>query len=460
MNIQRKFYLYFFLATTLPLLIIFVWSYNAYLSVLALALFIVLFLFVQRDFLAPLNSVWQWLNNYKQHNNYEQTHSNSFSQVANAIDHLTRENQSLYDDMEAVLNHQVKRLSKKTASLEILYNMSEQINKAGNKEELFRSFLHTFVQMSGATGGVAREVVTTDDGKAELCTVATYHDKVIDNIVALDAPCLQANGVQFSVYHCPSCVHNKGHIGTIFIPLVYKERRLGAFGLFFDAEPSLAYDERMLLQTISDNVASYLDKLNQIEEHNQHEIFKQRLYLSQDIHDSLAQTIYSMNLQVSLLKDMTADEKLLRGIGKVEDSIVQANRDIRVLIDSFRGNSVTYTNKIKEIIQRFSEEVEIKIYSQINDVTNAEVQKQLSMIISEALTNIKKHAQAKNVRIVLGSGQLLIEDDGVGFDMSDNQDAYHVGMQVMRERAERIGATFYAESEVGSGTIIVVNYEL
>jgi two-component system nitrate/nitrite sensor histidine kinase NarX len=458
MEIKLKFYLYFLFATILPILIVVGWQYHLALSIIAIILFIWLYLLVRRDFALPLDSIWQWINNYNSQNNTKHT-SNSFSQVATAIDDLTKENQSLYDDMETVLNHQIKRLSKKTASLEILYNISEQLSQIRNKSELFNSFLPTLIKMSGASGGIAREVITKNNKEYLKITASLNNNFKADDLMGVNAPCLQASGVQFSVYNCPSCTTNPNHIGTIFIPLIYKNRSLGAFGLFFDSEPSLAYDERMLLQTIGDNVALHLERLNQIEKNKQHEIFKERLYISQDIHDSLAQTIYSMNIKVSMLKDLTNDENLLTSINKLEDNIIQANKDIRALIDNFRAGRVN-SNEIKQIIDNFIADTKIKVYSQIETIDDSKTSKQLAMIISEALANIKKHAGAKNVRIMLGGGQLLIEDDGVGFDLENNTDEYHVGTSVMRERAERIGAKFYLESEKGSGTIIVVNYEL
>ncbi len=474
MNITAKFYLYFVCVIFLSLLVAFGWVLHMSLSIVGAVLFVGLFLVIKRDFVDPLRSVWSWLGNYKDYEDYQgdlPKDKASFAQVSSAIDHLAKENQSLYDDMEAVLNHQLTRLSKKTAFLEILYSMSERINKINSKEALFNEFLLTLIKMSGASGGIAREVVT-EAGHMHFRISAEYNTSVADKYIGVDAPCLHANGVQFSVYDCPSCTKNTAHIGTIFIPLIYKETKLGAFGLFFDSEPSLAYDERMLLQTIGDNVAVYLDKLNQIEHTKQSEIFKQRLRLSQDIHDSLAQTIYSMNISLSMLKESIATTSITQNendaqaltshVEKLEQHVIKANSEIRTMIESFRTPAST-PSELRTIIDKFTSETSIKLYTQIEELEDKEKNTQLTMIISEALANIKKHSKAHNARVMLGGGQLLIEDDGVGFDISNtisDDNTYHLGTKVMKERAERIGAKFYIESDADSGTIIVVNYEL
>jgi len=76
------------------------------------------------------------------------------------------------------------------------------------------------------------------------------------------------------------------------------------FNLFFDTEPSLAFDERALLESIADNIAIALDKARLDEETKRMALSQERLFLSQEIHDSLAQTIYSLKLQVTVLDDM------------------------------------------------------------------------------------------------------------------------------------------------------------
>jgi len=85
-------------------------------------------------------------------------------------------------------------------------------------------------------------------------------------------------------------------------------------------------------------------------------------------------------------------------------------------------------------------------------------------ITQEALSNIRKHAQARNVRILLSTEpycQLLIEDDGMGFkkDQFDMEVmGNNIGMNIMKERAERIGARIEIESEVDEGTRVIVSF--
>lgn len=449
MRIKIKFYVYFILAITLPLIGLWLFYYNPIFIIIPTLLFIVLYYKVHKDFLAPLSNISTQIAKHQVQK------SHSFSGVANAIDTLVNENQYLYDDMELMLDKQVQRLSQKTASLEILYNIVAKLNKIDNTQELFKQFLQVFMDMSSAHSGMVREFV---DGKMRL--VYQINASIADVEILDNTPCLSADGVQFSTLDCTACTSNQQNIGTFFIPINHNNKKLGAFALFFKDEPSLAYDERLLMQAIADNVALYLDKLNEQERIKNAEITKEKLHLSQEIHDSLAQTIYSINLQISVLQGISQDANLQEKLTKLQTNITQANKELRDLIDNFRTPTTSQDNhkKLLQLVEDFKTETHIKIYLKLDNITlPEEMQTQILRIISEALANIKKHSNAKNVRIVYNNQQLLIEDDGVGFYETNKEG--HIGLQVMRERAQRIGANIVVESEAGDRTIIILNYE-
>jgi two-component system nitrate/nitrite sensor histidine kinase NarX len=283
-------------------------------------------------------------------------------------------------------------------------------------------------------------------------------------------------GVQFSVNSCAKCVGNKSQkiadVGTIFIPLRHHGKTLGIFNLFFDQEPSLASDERALLESIAENIAIALDKSILDEQTKRMELSQERLFLSQEIHDSLAQTIYSLKLQVSVLGNSLKQAKQLDAYHQVEalqTNISQANQELRELMCNFRvpldpkGIEVSLEN----LANRFKSEVGVATYLQVEGKfkVDPEVEMQIMRITQEALSNIRKHAKARNVRILLTANpypKLLIEDDGVGFVKEQNTSEImgnNIGMNIMKERAQRVGAEIEVESEVDEGTRIVVKFK-
>ena len=90
---------------------------------------------------------------------------------------------------------------------------------------------------------------------------------------------------------------------------------------------------------------------------------------------------------------------------------------------------------------------------------------QILRIVQESLANIRKHAHAHTVRILMtcnpeGEYMLLIEDDGVGFENTSKEGSpgEHIGLSIMEERARRLGGTLRIESEPGEGTRVELCY--
>jgi two-component system sensor histidine kinase UhpB len=117
------------------------------------------------------------------------------------------------------------------------------------------------------------------------------------------------------------------------------------------------------------------------------------------------------------------------------------------------GNLFSIRNQISTIVQ--GEEPAPRLGSNVEIV--------LFRIAQEALTNIAKHAKASNVtmnfEIKGGRQQLVITDDGAGFDageLSKYKEQTSWGLVTMSERAQSIGGSFSIESRLGGGTKIVV----
>ena len=90
----------------------------------------------------------------------------------------------------------------------------------------------------------------------------------------------------------------------------------------------------------------------------------------------------------------------------------------------------------------------------------ADVQVQVLHVVQEALSNVRKHAQAREVWVEVQQGPqwgVEVRDDGRGFEADQTAaDKTHAGLRIMRERAERIGAVVEVTSVPGSGTCVML----
>ncbi len=91
---------------------------------------------------------------------------------------------------------------------------------------------------------------------------------------------------------------------------------------------------------------------------------------------------------------------------------------------------------------------------------------QLFRILQESLTNVRKHARARSVRIALavsdGSVEATVQDDGEGFDAArpGTPEESTFGLRFMRERAEEVGGTVSVDSAPGGGTRVTITVPL
>ncbi len=205
-----------------------------------------------------------------------------------------------------------------------------------------------------------------------------------------------------------------------------------------------------------------------IEESNRITLMEERNTIAQELHDSLAQSIFYLKIQISRIRTLTGRDappaELLPVIEELAETNNTADRQLRELISTFRikVNPEGLTAAVEEIINRQMERsgIALEFDNQIPDFSfthNEEVH--LIQIIQEAVSNIIKHAGATQGTILLDqdaeSGDILltIRDNGAGIP-EDPHRTNHFGLKTMEERAESIRGIFSIRPMASGGTEI------
>ena len=188
----------------------------------------------------------------------------------------------------------------------------------------------------------------------------------------------------------------------------------------------------------------------------------ERQRMARELHDTLAQGVAGLVLQLEAVKAHLASNRTERAFAIVEQSIARARSTLaesRAAIDDLRAESNDIADAVRERIERFTQatgipcEVEISVNE--NQLAPETTNHALS-ILSESLTNIARHAQATNVKVdfVIQNETLELEvrDNGKGFDVSQNVSG-HYGLVGMHERARLTGGQLAIESNA-SGTCV------
>ena len=195
-----------------------------------------------------------------------------------------------------------------------------------------------------------------------------------------------------------------------------------------------------------------------------------RTRLARDLHDAVTQTLFSASLTAEVLPDlwdMDVDEAK-RSTEELRQLTRGALAEMRTLLLELRPAALTQTrlgDLIKQLCEAFIGRSRLPITMNLEGDYQLppEVQIAVYRIAQESLNNVFKYARATqvdvNLFITTDAVRFEVCDNGIGFDMSTSKPT-SLGMRIMRERAEAIGADFRISSTVGSGTCIEVVWNL
>jgi signal transduction histidine kinase len=194
----------------------------------------------------------------------------------------------------------------------------------------------------------------------------------------------------------------------------------------------------------------------------------ERTRLAGELHDAVTQLLFSINLIAGSLGRLwrTDPEAGQRTTDELQRLTRGALAEMRVLLRELRPHAITETD-LGTLLTQLSDgvgaryDIPAEVNSEISQGLPEEVHFALYRIAQEAVNNVAKHADASRLTIDLtddeGVVRLAVVDDGVGFEASDPVDG-NLGLRIMRERAETIGADLAVSSGLKAGTSVTVSW--
>ncbi len=201
--------------------------------------------------------------------------------------------------------------------------------------------------------------------------------------------------------------------------------------------------------------------------------------ISRDLHDGLGQVINYIHVQaqaVQIFLEQGAIEIAQHNLADLLQATHKAHAKTRTNILNLRMSdeiAQDFLTMTQECVRQFGERWDIHtVLSLPQEVTSSAradpiftpvVEEQATHILQEALSNVRKHARAQRVEVTLSfvknQVQVLIADDGIGFELPSqpsDRATEHFGLEIMRERAERVSGTLEVRSAPGQGTRVLV----
>ena len=413
-----------------------------------------------------------------------------FAQVSKGFNQMSAHLKTLYTDLEGLVARQTQDLARQNRDLEMLYQTTRDLHQTHTPTKAAEEFLSRVVPAVSASAGsirlldferkrtdlVASTGLPADVQTAEQCSeleacLCGHKDKGGEG----GRPSENPSGQSACFYdardygNLPFVTGHPGFARVSVFPILYKSEELGILTLYFSDGIELGENDDSLLRTLCGQLGVSIANSRFAQERSQLAVLQERNLIAQGLHDSIAQTLTFLNLQVQML-DSTykagEKEQMEENIRFLTDGVQECYDDVRELLLNFRTkiSNKDFPEAVTSLLARFEQQTQIEVDTAWRDdgpSLNNDEQLQVIFILQESLSNIRKHAQAHHVVVELDNRHdftLRIRDDGVGFDTGrlKNMSEAHVGLGIMQERARRINAVLSVESQPHQGTTVTL----
>ena len=404
------------------------------------------------------------------------TNTDELGVMAQGFNHMAGQLQSLYEDLGEHVRQKTAELERQNQQLSALYGMTAFLNKPNDIEALCRGFLERAMDEFHAAAATIR--VLDPSGERLHIVVSLGFSSALEeseHCMRTDACfCGEATQQGTMVIHdfrkLPrpeeiGCMRD-GFQGVSVFQIVTPKATLGTFSLHFRERTSMTEREVQLLEMMGQHLGVALDNLRLGAKARQLAVAEERNLVAQGLHDSLAQGLNFLNLQTQMLGGAVQHrrwEEVEEIVPLLKTGVSESYQDVRELLQNFRTRLAegSLRKAVDDTIDRFRRQTGTEVELLVDDRNGAplhpEQQLQILFILQEALSNVRKHAQATHVTVRIDNHRdfiMLISDNGRGYDPQEvaSRTAPHVGLSIMRERAARLGGKLDMCSAPGKGT--------
>ena len=266
-----------------------------------------------------------------------------------------------------------------------------------------------------------------------------------------------------------------GARAQVWVPLLVRERAIGVV-LAIDKQgldPRFTEDDLRLAESFAQRASVAVDLSERVARDALRRVVAaqelERRRLARELHDETGQALTSILLGLRSLEEVGDPAAVARAAGDLRELVVSTLQDVRRLAVELRPKALDdfgLVPALERLAESFTEQTRIGVDVEARlpeERLAPEIETAVYRIVQEALTNVVKHARARNVSILLsrknGRVSVMIEDDGQGFDPARAR-ADGLGLLGMRERAALLDGTLSIESSNGAGTTLVLDVPL
>lgn len=403
--------------------------------------------------------------------------SDEFGTLALGFNGMADHLQSMYQNLEARVAEKTAELEEKRERLETLYSVTTLVANAVSLEELARGFTERVARVAHADAVALR---WSDEGNERYLLLASQG---LPASMAEAEQCVHAHECHCGVPDAPPgarvipihavtpgrmkhCVQ-AGFQTIVSLPIRMKDRLMGEVDLFYHAQFEPHAAERSLLEALTAHLAGAMENLRLNAMEKEAAVSQERSLLARELHDSIAQSLAFLKIQVQLMRDALeqANSGRMRDVlAEIDLGVRESYADVRELLLNFRtrASEEDIEPALQTTLRKFEQHSGLKASLQMQGhgmPLDPQVQIQVLHVIQEALSNVRKHSGATQVWLDVQQQphwRFEVRDNGGGFEQASPQDETHVGLRIMKERAAQIGASVDVVSVPARGTCVIL----
>jgi two-component system nitrate/nitrite sensor histidine kinase NarX len=388
-------------------------------------------------------------------------------QLGYAFNLMAEDLSKIYADLEKRVEEKTADLEQSNRSLELLYSIAKQLGENPLTEGSLDNLIGDIQRLIGIKGGAVCLGVPGD--KQAFRMAMTMQDQTNTGTECEMPDCVRCLGDGDA--HAFTLETNDGHLeGRYSVPIRDQAQQYGILLVGLPEGMELEDWQRRLLETVASHIAMAINRSRQSSRNRMLSLLEERSVIARELHDSLAQSLSYLKIQVSLLEktlDTTDNDKVYETTNKLRDGLNSAYRELRELLTTFRlGISEEGLSRaIEDTVREFNERgnVEITLENRIaNCIFSPNEEIHTMQIVREALSNIVQHAKATKANVSLqcdldGEVTVEIEDNGIGMP-EISQLEHHYGLPIMRERAQGLDGILHIGPSNLGGTAVKLTF--
>ena len=383
--------------------------------------------------------------------------------LGQALNHMAEDLSRLYQNLEARVEEKTTELTIANRSLELLYHSIARLYNGPVAPDTYAILLKDLENVLGVGHGLAC-LVEAGDARARVIASTLQPQRGDVDLCGL------MNCEECLAYQTQAVYALQDGRRVLSLPLKDTEQYCGVLQLEMPPGKELAQWQTQLLEALSRHIGIAIGTARRSEQSRRVSLLEERAALARDLHDSLAQSLAYMKIQVSRLKPLVDNPQ--RGneakevLEELREGLNSAYRQLRELLTTFRlriegeGLAAALQTTVTEFSDRGGIPVTLEVHLAGCTLSpNEEIH--ALQIMREALSNVINHARAHQAEVKAicnsdGSVSATVVDDGIGIRQAAG--AHHYGMTIMEERAKNLGGHLTIEKLPTSGTRVTLHF--